>query len=80
MTPVERRLFADLLGALSERFSQTGHVLQQIEWENRGHCPPGACCMRCQAYAALMIVASEYLEAEMQEPVQGELFGEVAVG
>ena len=70
MTPTERRLFTGLLGALAERFSGTGHVLQQIEWENRGHCPPGSCGLRCQTYAALMIEASELLEAEMAEPTQ----------
>lgn len=67
MNATERRLFGDLLGALAERFSGTGHVLQQIEWENRGHCPPGICSLRCSAYRALLIEASELLERQMRD-------------
>jgi sugar diacid utilization regulator len=74
----ECRLFGELLAALAERFSKTGHVLQQIEWENRGHCPPAECCLRCTTYAALMIEASELLEADMAQPTQAALFEEVA--
>lgn len=80
MTRDERRLFAGLLGMAAERFSQTGHVLQQVHEENRGHCPWYGCNERCQVYAALVIEASELLEAEMREPEQIGLFGSEAAG
>ena len=80
MTYEERRLFAALLGALAERFTKAGHVMRQIAWEHRGHCPPVACCLRCQTYAALLIEASELLEADMARARiandAGTLFGE----
>jgi sugar diacid utilization regulator len=78
VTPTETRLFGDLVSALAERFSRTGHVMQQIEWENRGHCPPAACCLRCTTYTALLLEACDVLEAEMEQPRQIDLFGEVA--
>ena len=78
MTLTERRLFTALLGALAERFTSAGHVMQQIEWEHRGHCPSGSCSMWCQTYAALLIEASELLEREMVLDVQTTLFDEVA--
>ena len=63
MNAHERRVMERLLGALAERFSRTGHVLQQIEWENRGHCPPGACCLRCTTYVELLHDACDLLGA-----------------
>lgn len=78
MNATEQRLFTDLLGALAERFTAAGHVMQQIEWEHRGHCPPGACSMRCQAYSALLIEASEVLEREMMTVPRPTLFDEAA--
>src|SRR5678815_916526 len=68
MDDTERRLFSGLLGALAERFTPAGHVMQLVDWEHRGNCPPGECCLRCQTYAALMIEASELLEAAMKAP------------
>lgn len=80
MTPTELRLFRDLVGVLAERFSGTGHVMQQVEQENRGHCPPGECCLRCTTYTALLLEACDVLEAEMArrriEQDAGTLFGD----
>ena len=73
MNAAERRVFTDLVGALAERFSRTGHVMQQIERENRGHCPPGQCCLRCSTYVALFHDACDILESE--QPVQQPLDG-----
>lgn len=84
MTADERRLFTNLLGALAERFSGAGHIMQQVDWEHRGNCPPGDCCLRCTTYTTLLVEASEMLEAELdavavEAPTQGSLFdaGEV---
>jgi hypothetical protein len=74
----ETRLFGDLVGVLAERFSRTGHVMQQVERENRGHCPPEECCLRCTTYTALLLEACDVLEAAVQQPQQIDLFGEVA--
>jgi hypothetical protein len=74
----ETRLFGDLVGVLAERFSRTGHVMQQVEWENRGHCPPGECCLRCTTYTALLLESCDVLEAETEQPQQIDLFGDVA--
>ena len=80
MTVRERAVFAALLGVLAERFSKTAHVMQQVEWENRGHCLPGACSMRCTAYRALFNEAADMLEAEMREPTQTGLFDAEVAG
>jgi hypothetical protein len=76
----ETRLFGDLVDPLAERFSRTGHVMQQVERENRGHCPPGECCLRCTTYTALLLEACDVLEAEMQQPQQIDLFGSEVAG
>jgi hypothetical protein len=71
------RLFTDLLGALTERFTDAGHIKQQVSEEHRGRCTPKGCEEPCRFYVALMVEASEYLEQEMeQQPSQVSLFGE----
>jgi hypothetical protein len=74
MTPTELRLFAGLVGALAERFSASGHILQQNHRESRGHCPVTGCGLRCSTDAALFIEATEILEEELREPEQVGLF------
>jgi hypothetical protein len=78
----ELRLFRDLVGALTERFSGAGHIMQQIDWEHRGHCPPGECSMRCTTYTRLLLDACDVLEAEVDRPAQAGLglFGEDVAG
>ena len=86
MTAEQRRVFAALLGVLTERFTGSLHVKAQIEHEHRGHCTVRGCGATCIEYRALLIEASEMLERELrgepvavEAPVQGGLFDETEV-
>lgn len=78
MTPTERRLFKALLGALTERFTDAGHIKQQVAEEHRGRCTWKACEEPCRFYQALLVEASEVLEREMARDDQLSLFDEMS--
>lgn len=78
MTPTERRLFAGLLGALAERFSDQGHPMQMVTNERLGYCTVWGCGDTCRVLSALFIEASELLEREMETDTQLSIFDEVS--
>lgn len=78
MNAQQRRLFVGLVGALAERFSDQGHPMQMATNERLGYCTVKGCAPSCRALVALLIEASEVLEAELREPEQIGLFGEAA--
>jgi hypothetical protein len=74
----ETRLFGDLVAALTERFSAAGHPMAFVTQEHLGLCTHRGCGPTCVRLRALLLEACDVLEAEMQQPQQIDLFGDVA--